>query len=119
MFVDTAQIKIKAGRGGDGAISFHRDKYTMTGGPDGGNGGRGGSVIFQADSNLSTLSGFRYKKKFFAKSGQNGSSGKKSGKKGEDLVINVPFGTLIKDAESDKLIADLSENKPYVICGTY
>ena len=115
MFVDTAQIKIKAGRGGDGAISFHRDKYTMTGGPDGGNGGRGGSVIFQADSNLSTLSGFRYKKKFFAKSGQNGSSGKKSGKKGEDLVINVPFGTLIKDAESDKLIADISENKPYVI----
>lgn len=115
MFVDTAQIKIKAGKGGDGAISFHRDKYTMTGGPDGGNGGRGGSVIFQADSNLSTLSGFRYKKKFFAKSGQNGSSGKKSGKKGEDLVINVPFGTLIKDAESDKLIADISENKPYVI----
>ncbi|MBR2578753.1 MAG: GTPase ObgE, partial [Clostridia bacterium] len=115
MFVDTAQIKIKAGKGGDGAISFHRDKYTMTGGPDGGNGGRGGSVIFKADSNLSTLSEFRYKKKFFAKSGQNGSSGKKSGKKGEDLVIRVPFGTLIKDAETGNLIADVSEDKPYVV----
>lgn len=115
MFVDTAQIKIKAGKGGDGAISFHRDKYTMTGGPDGGNGGRGGSVIFKADSNLSTLSEFRYKKKFFAKSGQNGSSGKKSGKKGEDLVIRVPFGTLIKDAETGNLIADVSEDKQYVV----
>lgn len=115
MFVDTAQIKIKAGKGGDGAISFHRDKLTMTGGPDGGNGGRGGSVIFKADSNLSTLSEFRYKKKFFAKSGQNGSSGKKSGKKGEDLIVRVPFGTLIRDAETGNLIADVSEDKPYVI----
>lgn len=115
MFVDLAQIKIKAGKGGDGAISFHRDKYTATGGPDGGNGGRGGSIIFQADSNLSTLSDFRYNKKFFAKPGKNGSSGKKSGKKGEDLIIRVPFGTLVKNATNDKIIADISSNEPYII----
>lgn len=115
MFVDLAQIKIKAGKGGDGAISFHRDKYTATGGPDGGNGGRGGSIIFQADSNLSTLSDFRYKKKFFAKPGKNGSSGKKSGKKGEDLIIRVPFGTLVKNATNDKIIADISSDEPYII----
>lgn len=115
MFVDVAQIKAKAGKGGDGAISFHRDKYTATGGPDGGNGGKGGSIIFQADRNLSTLSAFRYKKKFFAQNGQNGSSGKKSGKKGEDLIIRVPYGTLVKEAESGNLIADVSTDEPYVI----
>lgn len=115
MFVDVAKIKIKAGKGGDGAISFHRDKYTATGGPDGGNGGRGGSVIFQADSNLSTLSDFRYKKKFFAKPGQNGSSGKKAGKKGEDLIVRVPFGTLVKDSESGKIIADISSPEPCIV----
>ena len=98
MFVDIAKIKIKAGNGGDGAVSFHRDIYTAYGGPDGGNGGRGGSIVFQADSNLSTLSNFRYKKKFFASNGQNGASGKKSGKSAEDLVIKVPYGTLVRDA---------------------
>ncbi len=115
MFVDVAKIKVKAGKGGDGAISFHRDKYTATGGPDGGNGGRGGSVIFKVDNNLSTLSSFRHKKKFFAQNGQNGSSGKKSGKKGKDLIINVPKGTLIKDNETGKIIADVSTSEPYVI----
>lgn len=115
MFVDVATIKIKAGNGGDGAVSFHRDIYTATGGPDGGNGGRGGSVIFQADSNLSTLSDFRYKKKFYAQSGQNGSSGKRAGKSGEDLVIKVPFGTVIKDAKTDKVIADISTSEPKII----
>ena len=115
MFIDVAQIKIKAGKGGDGAISFYRDKYTATGGPDGGNGGRGGSIIFKADSNLSTLSDFRFKKKFFAQNGMNGSSRKKSGKKGEDLIIRVPYGTLIKDAETNDIIADISTDEPKMI----
>ena len=115
MFVDVATINIKAGNGGDGAVSFHRAVFTANGGPDGGNGGRGGSVIFVADSNLSTLSSFRYKKKFHAQNGENGSSGRKSGKSGEDLVIKVPFGTIVKDLETDKIIADISTNKPCVI----
>ncbi len=115
MFVDIAKIRIKAGNGGDGAVSFHRDIYTAYGGPDGGNGGRGGSIVFQADSNLSTLSNFRYKKKFFAANGQNGASGKKSGKSAEDLIIKVPYGTLVRDAENGKIIADISSNEPFVI----
>ncbi len=115
MFVDIAKIKIKSGNGGDGAVSFHRDIFTTTGGPDGGNGGRGGSIVFKADSNLSTLSNFRYKKKFHAQNGQNGSSGRKSGKSGEDLIIKVPFGTVIKDAQSGKVIADISTTEPHVI----
>ena len=115
MFVDIAKIRIKAGNGGDGAVSFHRDIYTAYGGPDGGNGGRGGSIVFQADSNLSTLSNFRYKKKFFASNGQNGASGKKSGKSAEDLIIKVPYGTLVRDAENGKIIADISSDEPFVI----
>lgn len=115
MFVDIAKIRIKAGNGGDGAVSFHRDIYTAYGGPDGGNGGRGGSIVFQADSNLSTLSNFRYKKKFFASNGQNGASGKKSGKSAEDLIIKVPYGTLVRDAENGKIIADISSKEPFVI----
>ncbi len=115
MFVDSAQIKIKAGNGGDGAVSFHRDIYTATGGPDGGNGGRGGSIIFKADNNMSTLSNFRYKKKFHAQNGQNGASGRRAGKSGEDLIIKVPFGTIIKDPETDKIIADISTPEPQVI----
>ena len=115
MFVDVVEIVIKAGNGGHGAVSFLRDKYTATGGPDGGNGGRGGSVIFVPDSNLSTLSNFRYKKKFFAQNGQNGASGKKSGKKGEDLIIKVPHGTIIKDISSDKIICDVSLDQEYIV----
>ncbi len=115
MFVDVATIKIKSGNGGNGAVSFHRDINTANGGPDGGNGGRGGSVIFQADRNLSTLSNFRYKKKFYAGNGQNGASCKRSGKSGEDLVVTVPFGTLIKESQSGKIIADISTEEPRVI----
>ena len=115
MFVDVAKIVVKAGNGGNGHVSFLRDKYTSTGGPDGENGGNGGSIIFVADNNLSTLSSFRYKKKFFAKNGANGLPGKKTGKKGEDLTIKVPYGTLIKDAETDELIYDLSSPEPYVL----
>ena len=90
MFVDTAKIKIKAGDGGDGAVSFHREKYVAAGGPDGGDGGRGGNIVFVADSNLSTLADFRYKRKYAAKKGENGRGGRCRGKNAEDLVIRVP-----------------------------
>ena len=93
MFVDTAKIKIKAGDGGDGAVSFHREKYVAAGGPDGGDGGRGGNIVFVADSNLSTLADFRYKRKYAAKKGENGRGGRCRGKNAEDLVIRVPVGS--------------------------
>lgn len=96
MFVDTAKIKIKAGDGGDGAVSFHREKYVAAGGPDGGDGGRGGNIVFVADSNLSTLADFRYKRKYAAKKGENGRGGRCRGKNAEDLVIRVPVGTVVK-----------------------
>ncbi len=115
MFVDIAKIKIKAGDGGAGAVSFHREKYVASGGPDGGDGGRGGNVVFKADTNLSTLVDFKYKKRYFAQNGQPGSSRKCSGKMGEDLVINVPKGTLIKDAESGRIIADISTDEPVIV----
>ena len=100
MFVDIAKIHLKAGDGGDGAVSFHREKYVAAGGPDGGDGGRGGNIIFKADSNLSTLADFRYKRKYTAQSGEKGGGGRCSGKKAPDLIISVPVGTLVKDAES-------------------
>lgn len=115
MFVDTANIKVKAGDGGNGSVSFHRDKLTASGGPDGGNGGRGGNIVFKVDDNLSTLSDFRYKKKYIAQSGKNGASGRCAGKSGEDMIINVPRGTLVKDAETGKLIADLSSDCPVIV----
>ena len=107
MFVDLAEIKIKAGNGGNGAVSFHRSKDTPWGGPDGGNGGKGGDVIFVADSNMSTLAEFKNRNKFFAPNGQNGSSKKSSGKSGEDLIIKVPCGTIIKDIDSGRIMHDL------------
>lgn len=115
MFVDIAKIKIKAGDGGAGAVSFHREKYVAAGGPDGGDGGRGGNVVFKADTHLSTLVDFKYKKRYFAKNGQPGSAKKCSGKMGEDLVINVPKGTLIKDAETGRIIADISTDEPVIV----
>ena len=110
MFVDTANIEIKAGDGGNGAVSFYRSPATALGGPDGGNGGKGGDVIFKTDSNLSTLYKFRNKKRFFAQNGGNGAGKKCSGRSGEDLFIKVPCGTIIKDLDSDSLICDM--NKP-------
>ena len=110
MFVDTANIEIKAGDGGNGAVSFYRGPATALGGPDGGNGGKGGDVIFKTDSNLSTLYKFRNKKRFFAQNGGNGAGKKCSGRSGEDLFIKVPCGTIIKDLDSDSLICDM--NKP-------
>jgi GTP-binding protein len=115
MFIDNAKIRICAGKGGDGAVAFHREKYIASGGPDGGDGGRGGNVIFQADDSLSTLSDFRYRHKFSAGSGQNGRGSRCSGKKGADLIIRVPRGTLLKDAETGRLIADFSSDEPQVI----
>ena len=115
MFVDVARITVKAGRGGDGTVSFRREKYVAAGGPDGGDGGRGGDVIFVADPNLSTLMDFRYKRKYAAQSGENGKSSNSYGKSGEDLVIRVPRGTLVKDAETGGLIADISGDEPVVV----
>ena len=115
MFVDIAKIHLKAGKGGDGAVSFHREKYVAAGGPDGGDGGRGGDIVFKADSNLSTLADFRYKRKYAAENGQNGGASRCTGKSAPDLVISVPVGTLVKDAQTGRIIADISDEEPVVI----
>lgn len=109
MFTDYVKISIKAGDGGDGAVTFRREKYVAAGGPDGGDGGNGGSIYFQVDPNANTLIDFRYNKKYKAQNGENGSGANCYGKKGEDLYINVPIGTIIKDAETGKVVADLSK----------
>ncbi|MDE6424938.1 MAG: GTPase ObgE [Ruminococcus sp.] len=115
MFVDKAKIKIKAGDGGDGAVSFHREKYVAAGGPDGGDGGRGGDVIFQVDDNFSTLIDFRYKRKYVAERGQNGSSRNCTGRSAEPLIIKVPRGTVIRDAKTGRIMADMSTDEPKVL----
>ena len=115
MFVDVAKIKIKAGDGGDGAVSFHREKYVAAGGPDGGDGGKGGDILFQADSNISTLADFRYKRKYNAEKGENGRSGRKFGKKAPDLIIRVPIGTVVKEAETGRILADVSGKEPVLV----
>ena len=115
MFVDIAKIHLKAGNGGDGAVSFHREKYVAAGGPDGGDGGRGGNIVFKADSNLSTLADFRYKRKYTAQSGENGGGARCSGKRAPDLIVSVPVGTLVKDGETGRIIADISDSEPVVI----
>lgn len=114
MFVDIAKIKIKAGDGGNGAVSFHREKYVASGGPDGGDGGKGGDVIFKVDDNLATLADFRYKRKYKAPNGQPGSGGRRNGKKGEDLVILVPRGTVIREVQSGKIMADMSDDEIFI-----
>lgn len=114
MFVDIAKIKIKAGNGGDGAVAFHREKYVAAGGPDGGDGGRGGNIVFQVDDSLSTLADFRYKRKYKAENGQNGRGARCNGKKGQDLVIRVPRGTIIREVESGAVLADMSADDPFV-----
>ena len=115
MFVDQAKIVIKAGDGGDGAVSFHREKYVAAGGPDGGDGGRGGDVVFQVDDNFSTLIDFRYKRKYIAQRGENGSSRNCTGKSAPPLVIKVPRGTVVRDAKSGRIMADMSSDEPVVI----
>ena len=104
MFIDNIKIYVKAGDGGNGAVTFHREKYVNAGGPDGGDGGRGGNVIFRVDTGANTLLAFRYKRKFIAENGANGMGGKKHGRNGEDVIIDVPEGTLIKDPESGKIL---------------
>ena len=106
-FVDLAKIHVAAGKGGDGVISFRREKYVPKGGPDGGNGGKGGSVIFMADPQLSTLLDFRYKKKYQAKDGNPGDKNNMTGRNGADTIIRVPVGTIVKDAATEKILADL------------
>ena len=115
MFVDLAKITIKAGDGGDGAVAFHREKYVAAGGPDGGDGGKGGDVIFVADDGLSTLIDFRYKRKYVAGRGENGRGNSCFGKKGKDLFIKVPRGTIVKDSKTGSIMADISSNKKFVI----
>ncbi len=114
MFIDKAIIHIKAGNGGHGAVSFHREKYVAAGGPDGGDGGRGGNVVFIAQDGNNTLSDFRYKRKYVAPSGECGGKKRCFGKSGEDLVIAVPRGTLLYDNVSGRLIADISSDEPFV-----
>ena len=116
MFIDNIKIYLKAGDGGDGAVAFHREKYVNAGGPDGGDGGRGGNIIFKVDDGSNTLLAFRYKRKFIAESGENGKGGKKHGKNGEDVVIPVPAGTLIRDPATNKIIFDMAKEPEYVIC---
>ncbi len=114
MFVDKAKIKIKAGDGGNGAVAFHREKYIASGGPDGGDGGRGGDIVFVVDTNISTLADFKYKRKYKAPNGSDGSGSRKNGKRGEDLIIKVPQGTVIREAESGVVMCDMSSNEPFV-----
>ncbi len=114
MFVDIAKIKIKAGNGGNGAVSFRREKYVAAGGPDGGDGGKGGNIVFKVDDNLATLADFRYKRKYVAPNGENGSGGRKNGRGGEDLIIKVPRGTIIREVESGAVMADMSDMEEFI-----
>ena len=116
MFIDNIKIYVKAGNGGNGAVSFHREKYVSAGGPDGGDGGRGGNVVFKIDEGANTLLAFRYKRKFIAEPGDDGKTGKMHGKNGADVIVAVPRGTLIRDAESGKIIFDMANADEYVIC---
>ena len=108
MFADRARIFIRAGKGGDGHVSFRREKYVANGGPDGGDGGRGGDVIFEVDEGLNTLQDYRHKRKFTARDGEQGGKRRCHGADGEDIVLKVPEGTVIKESESGKVIADMS-----------
>lgn len=114
MFVDIAKIKIKAGDGGAGAVAFHREKYVAAGGPDGGDGGKGGDIIFVVDDNLATLADFRYKRKYTAKNGLPGEGGRRHGKNGENLEIRIPRGTIIREANSGAVMADMSKTERFI-----
>ena len=115
MFVDTAKIRIKAGNGGNGACTFHREKYVNAGGPDGGDGGKGGNVVFVGDNNISSLIDFKYKKRYIAENGKNGAGSNMTGKSAPDLVIKVPVGTLIREAETGRILADISDREPHIV----
>ena len=116
MFLDYAEIFVKAGDGGDGAVSFRREKFVAKGGPSGGNGGNGGNIIIRADENLHTLLDFKYKRKYIAQNGEEGGKSLKDGKSGKDLIIRVPVGTIVKDSESKEVICDLKRrNEEFII----
>lgn len=115
MFMDEVDILLSAGKGGDGAVSFRREKYVPRGGPDGGNGGSGGSIYLQADEGMTTLSHFRYKKKYSAENGANGEGGKRTGKKGRDLYLSVPVGTLVRQGKDRPILFDLNSNGETVL----
>ena len=115
MFVDKVRITVIGGRGGDGAVAFHREKYVAAGGPDGGDGGHGGNVILRVNTNMSTLLDFRYKRKYSAQSGDNGSGKHCNGKRGESLIIEVPKGTVVRDAQTNQIIIDMSTEEDFVI----
>ncbi len=115
-FIDKARISVSAGKGGNGAVAFHREKYIAAGGPDGGDGGNGGDVILQVDDNMSTLMDFRYKRKYTAENGMDGQGARKFGRSGKPLTIRVPRGTLVRDAETNEIIRDMSSSEPFVLC---
>ena len=115
MVVDKVRITVCGGRGGDGAVAFHREKYVAAGGPDGGDGGHGGNVILQVNDNMTTLLDFRYKRKYSAQAGVNGQGRRMSGKRGENLIIQVPRGTVVRDAETNAIIVDMSTGEAFVI----
>ncbi|MDD3931553.1 MAG: GTPase ObgE, partial [Eubacteriales bacterium] len=116
MFIDQARITVKAGDGGDGAVSFHTEKYITNGGPDGGDGGRGGDVVMIPRTGIRTLQAFRYRRKFAAEDGEKGGARKQYGRSGKDLIIEIPVGTLVKDAETGRILADLViPDKPVII----
>lgn len=116
MFVDNVKLYLKAGDGGNGCVSFRREKYVSHGGPDGGDGGHGGNVVFEIDENVNTLLEYRYKHKFIAKNGDNGKPGKIHGKTADDLVLKIPPGTVIRDAETNQIIKDMSACENFIIC---
>ena len=115
-FVDTAKITVRSGNGGNGVVSFHREKYVANGGPDGGDGGRGGDIVVEVNDHMSTLMDFRYKRKYTAGNGADGAGKRCTGKDGEDLVIRVPRGTIIRDAETREIIQDMSQTDRFVLC---
>ena len=114
-FIDTARITVIAGNGGGGAVSFHRQKYIANGGPDGGDGGKGGNVVLRVDPHMSTLMDFRYKRKYTAEHGQNGSGKRCTGKDGQDLIIKVPRGTIVRDQETREIICDMSGDEDFIL----
>ena len=115
-FVDTAKITVRSGNGGNGVVSFHREKYVAAGGPDGGDGGRGGNVVVEINDHMSTLMDFRYKRKYVAANGMDGQGKRCTGKDGEDLILRVPRGTVIRDAETREIIKDMSDDAPFILC---
>ena len=117
MFIDYAKIRLRAGNGGAGIVAFHREKYIDKGGPSGGNGGRGGNIIFSTNPNLHTLQDIRYRRLYKAENGNSGGANKRTGKSGEDLIIQVPCGTIIKDLNTNKIVIDMvKENQNHIVC---